>query len=92
MYYFWLRWVFVALRGLFSSCSEQGLLLVGSCGFLVVVASLVAEHKGFGSCGTQAQELPQGTWNLCLIPYPLHWQADSYPLGHQGSPMAWLLT
>ena len=42
--YFWLRWVFVAARGLFSSCSERGLLFVVVRGLLFAVASLVAEH------------------------------------------------
>ena len=42
--YFWLRWVFVAARGLFSSCREQGLLFVAVCRLLIVVASLAAEH------------------------------------------------
>ena len=42
--YFWLRWVFVAARGLFSSCGERGLLFVAVCGLLIAVASLVAEH------------------------------------------------
>ena len=28
LFYFWLRWVFVAAHGLFSSCGEQGLLFV----------------------------------------------------------------
>ena len=30
--YFWLHWVFVAARGLFSSCGEQELLLLQSTG------------------------------------------------------------
>ena len=42
--YFWLCWVFVAVRGLFSSCGEQGLLFVVVCGLFTAVASLVAEH------------------------------------------------
>ena len=42
--YFWLRWVFVAVCELFSSCGERGLLFVAALGFLIVVASLVAEH------------------------------------------------
>ena len=41
---FWSRWVFVAACGLFSSCSEQGLLFVAVLGLLIAVASLVAEH------------------------------------------------
>ena len=43
--YFWLPWVFVAAHRLFSCCSEWGLLFVAVCGLLIVVASLVAEHK-----------------------------------------------
>ena len=42
--YFWLCWVFVAAHGLFSSCSEWGLLFLAVRGLLVVVASLVVEH------------------------------------------------
>ena len=42
--YFWLHWVFVAAHGLFSSCSEQGLLFVAVHRLLIAVASLVAEH------------------------------------------------
>ena len=42
--YFWLHWVFVAVRGLFSSCSEWGLLFVAVRGLLIAVASLVPEH------------------------------------------------
>ena len=42
--YFWLRCVFVAACGLFSSCVEWGLLFVVVRGLLIAVASLVAEH------------------------------------------------
>ena len=42
--YFWLRWVFVAVRGFLSSCRERGLLFVAVRGFLIAVASLVVEH------------------------------------------------
>ena len=41
---FWLRWVFVAVRGLFSSCGERALLFVVVRRLLTAVASLVAEH------------------------------------------------
>ena len=44
LFYFWLRWVFVAVQGLFSSCSERGLLFVVVRGLLIAVASLIAEH------------------------------------------------
>ena len=43
-FYFWLHWVFVAARGLFSSCCELGLLFVAVRGPLIAVASLV-EHR-----------------------------------------------
>ena len=78
-FYFWLRWVFVAVRGL-----------------LIAVASLIAEHgtrvsvvvahgpSCSAACGIC---LGQGS-NLC----PLHWQADSQPLRHQGSPHTCLLS
>ena len=37
--YFWLRWVFVAACGLFSSCGKQGILFVAVHGLLIAVAS-----------------------------------------------------
>ena len=44
--------------GVFSSCSEQGLLFSVVYGLLIVVSPLVAEQAlgclGFSSCGTQA--------------------------------------
>ena len=48
--YFLLCWVFnglcilIAVHGFFSSCSEQGLLLVVVHRLPIVVASVVAEH------------------------------------------------
>ena len=44
LFYLWLRWVFVAVHGLFSGCGEQGLLFVVVHRLLIVVASLVEEH------------------------------------------------
>ena len=44
-FYFWLRWVFAAACGLFSSCGEQELLFVAVHRLLFGVASLVAEHR-----------------------------------------------
>ena len=38
LFIFWLRWVFIAVHGLFSNRDERGLLFI-------VVASLVAEHR-----------------------------------------------
>ena len=42
--YFWLRWVFVAARGLSSSCGEWVLLFIVVRKLLIAVASLVVEH------------------------------------------------
>ena len=40
-----LYWIFVAVCGLFFSCEEPGLLFVAVHGLLIVVASLVVEHR-----------------------------------------------
>ena len=84
----------------FSSCSKQGLLFIAVHGLLISVASLVVEH-GLQMCGLQ-QLWHAGSVVVvhglscsaaCGIfldqgsnPCPLHWQADSQPLHHQGSP------
>ena len=76
----------------FSSCGNRGPLFIAVYGPLTVAASLVAEHRlqtrRLSNCGSRAQPLC-GTWDLPrseLEPASLHWQADSQPLRHQGSP------
>ena len=55
LFYFWLCWVFVAARGLFSSCGERGLLFVAERGLLfVAVRGLWV--LGLSSCGSRALE------------------------------------
>ena len=53
--------LFLAVRGLFSGCGEQGPLLVAVRGPIIAVASLAAEHRlracGPSSCGPRAQQL-----------------------------------
>ena len=76
----------------FSSCGKWGPLFIEVRGPLTIAASLVAEHRlqtrKLSNCGSRAQS-PRGMWDL---PSPglelcaLHWQADSQPLCHQGSP------
>ena len=75
----------------FSSCSKRELLLLAVHGLLILVASLVVEHRFQGTglvVGAQAylplacRIFPEQGLNL----YPLHWQVDSQPLDHQGSP------
>ena len=76
----------------FPSWNKQGLLFIAVDGLLIVVASLV-KHRLWGvqnsvvviqeiSCSTAYGIFPYQGSNPCL----LHWQADSQPLGHQGSP------
>ena len=90
----------------FSSCGKWGPLFIAMRGPLIIVASLVAEHRlqtrRLSNCGSRARRagsvivahgpscaaacgiFPDQGLNLC----PLHWQADSQPLRHQGSPNA----
>ena len=66
-------YIFLATLGLcccaqaFSSCGERGLLFVAVHGLLIVVASLVAEHRlqmrRLSNCGSRAQLL-RGMWDL----------------------------
>ena len=73
----------------FSSCGKWGPLLIAVRGPLTVAAS---------RCGAQAPgSVIVALWPSCSAAYgifpdqgsnpcPLHWQADSQPLCHQGSP------
>ena len=90
--YFWLCWVFVSVRGLppvvasgdhsSSRCAGLSLsrpLLLRSTGSRR--AGSVAVAHGL-SCSAACGIFPDQGSNPCL----LHWQADSQPLRHQGSP------
>ena len=91
--YFWLRWVFVSAQGPspvaasggHSSSRCAGLspsrpLLLQSTGSRRAGSVIVAHGP---SCSTACGIFPDHGLNPC----PLHWQADSPPLRHQGSPM-----
>ena len=82
--YFWLHWVFIATRGLSLVAASGGYSLVVVCGLFVAVASLVSEHRLWGtwasvvaayrlSCPVADGIFPDQGSNLC----PLHWQVDS---------------
>ena len=90
--YLWLCWVFISARGLppvaasgsHSSSRRVGLsplqpLLLRSTGSRRAASAIVAHGR---SRSTARGILPDQGSNLC----PLHWQADSQPLRHQGSP------
>ena len=74
----WLQGLVACVQAL-SSCGEQGLLFIAVCGFLIAVASLVAEPVGsvvvvLGlSCSAVYGIFLDQASNL-------YWQADSYPL------------
>ena len=90
--YLWLCWVFVSVRGLSlvvasgghssSWCAGLSLsrpLLLRSTGSRCTGSVVVAHGLScFAACGI----FPDQGSNPC----PLHWQADSQPLRHQGSP------
>ena len=88
----WLCWVFVSVRGLslvaasggHSSSRCVGLslsrpLLLQSAGSRHTGSAVVAHGP---SCSMACGILPDQGSNPC----PLHWQADSQPPRHQGSP------
>ena len=90
--YLWLRWVFVSAQGLSpvaasgghssSRCAGLSLsrpLLLRSTGSRCAGSAIVAHGP---SCSAACGIFPDQGSNPC----PLHWQADSQPLRHQGSP------
>ena len=92
IYYLWLCWVFVSVRGLSlvaasgghssSRCAGLSLsrpLLLRSTGSRCAGSVIVAHGP---SCSAACGIFPDQGSNPC----PLHWQADSQPLRHQGSP------
>ena len=91
-FFLWLCWVFVSVRGLslvvasggHSSlrCADLSLwqpLLLRSTGSRCAGSVTVAHGP---SCSAACGIFPDQGSNPC----PLHWQADSQPLHHQGSP------
>ena len=97
IYLFLLCWVFVSVRGLspvaasggHSSLRCAGLslsrpLLLRSTGSRRAGSVVVAHGL---RCSTACGIFPDQGSNPC----PLHWQADSQPLRHQGSPIFFLV-
>ena len=94
--YFWLCWVCVSVWGLslvaasggHSSSRCVGLslsrpLLLQSTGSRLTGSVVVAHGP---SCSAACGIFPDQGSNPC----PLHWQADSQPLRHQGSPIPFI--
>ena len=95
--YFWLCWIFVSVQGLslvavsggHSSlqCTGRSLswpLPLRSTGSRRADSVVVAHGP---SCSVACGIFPDQGSNPC----PLHWQADSQPLRHQGSPTIYFL-
>ena len=95
--YLWLCRVFVSVRGL-SPVAASGGHSSSRCAGLspsrpLLLRSTGSRHAGSAivahglSCSAACGILPDQGSN----PRPLHWQADSQPLRHQGSPYICLL-
>ena len=90
--YFWLCWVFVSMQGLSLVAASGGHSSSRCAGFSLSrplllrstgsrrAGSVVVAHGP--SCSVACGIFPDQGSNLC----PLHQQADSQPLCHQGSP------
>ena len=93
-YYFWLCWVFVSVRGLSLVAASRGHSSSRCAGLSLswplLLRSTVSRRAGSVvvihglSCSVACGIFPDQGSNPC----PLHWQADSQPLHHQGSPIS----
>ena len=90
--YLWLCWIFISVRGL-SLVVASGVHSLSQCVGLslswpLLLWSTGSRHSGSvivahgPSCSVACGIFPDQGSNPC----PLHWQADSQPLRHQGSP------
>ena len=96
--YFWPCWVFVSVRGL-SLVAASGGHSSSRCAGLSLSRPLLLRSTGSRragsvnvahgpSCSAACGIFPEQGSNPC----PLHWQADSQPLSHQGSPAIHIFT
>ena len=95
--YFWLCWVFVSVRELSPVAASRG-HSSSRCAGLSLSRPLLLRSTGSRRAGSvivvhgpsrsaACGILPDQGSNPCL----LHWQADSQPLRHQGSPIFLIL-
>ena len=90
--YLWLCWVFVCVLGL-SPVVASGGHSSSRCTGLSLPRPLLLRSTGSRRAGSVAVAHGPSCSAACGIfpdqgsnPCPLHWQADSQPLRHQGSP------
>ena len=96
--YFWLRWVFVSGWGLSLVAASEG-HSSSWCAGLSLLRPLLLRSTGSRRAGSVVVAHGPNCSAACgilpdqgLNPCPLHWQADSQPLHHQGSPGGFLIT
>ena len=89
--YFWLCWVFASVRGL-SLVAASGGHSSSRCAVLSLSRPLLLRSTGSRRAGSVVAAHGPSCCAACgifpdqgLNPCPLHWQADSQPLCHQGS-------
>ena len=94
--YLWLCWVFVSVRGL-SLVAASGGHSSSWCAGLSLSQPLLLRSTGSRCAGSVIVVHGPSCSGACgifpdqgLNPCPLHWQADSQPLCHQGSPFLFL--
>ena len=90
--YLWLCWVFISVRGL-SLVVASGGHFSSRCVGLSLSRPLLLRSTGSRRAGSVTVAHGPSYSAACGIfpdqgsnPCPLHWQADSQPLRHQGSP------
>ena len=95
--YLWLCWVFVSVRGL-SLVAASGGHSSSRCVGLSLSRPLLLRSTGSRRAGSVVMAHVPSCAAACGIfpdqgsnPCPLHWQADSQPLCHQGSPKIYSL-
>ena len=91
--YLWLCWVFVSVQGL-SLVAASGDHSSSRCAGLSLSRPLLLQSTRSRRAGSVAVAHRPSCSAACGIfsdqgsnPCPLHWQADSQPLRHQGSPV-----
>ena len=97
IYLFWLCWVFASVRGP-SPVAASGGHSSSRCAGLSLSRRLSLRSTGSRRAGSAVVAHGPSRSAACgILPYwdtnpcPLHWQADSQPLRHQGSPSVMFL-
>ena len=97
LFYLWLCWVFISVRGL-SPVVASGGHSSSQCMGLSLSRPLLLRSTGSRRAGSATVAHGPSRSAACGIfpdqgsnPCPLHWQADSQPPHHQGSPILFFL-